>query len=168
MDDWYDSLEAARAQLGRINELAGRLGFHHVDIPSEFGAGSAVASSEHDFVVLSIGAGGDNNVNLVSGVLADVATNRAFVLDLCNNWTRDNYATPVFLHEADAGADILLGLAFPVQLFLDVPPYLAALFGALPDAARRCRKELLDGGIRGRPHHWDMDDVNGLHTRSLF
>lgn len=160
----------ALQQLDRVKRLLDRLGLRYDNLPPlVIGGGVAVPVSTSEYSVLSISAGGNENVlNITIGVLRDIIRqDRLGVLDACNMRTRDNSAYPLFLHDADAGWDILMQTRLPVNLVTEVPSYLHSLIHNLPMLAANHRIEL-QRQFGGSAYQWEPHDRNRLGLRSLL
>lgn len=132
------------------------------------GVGVGVRSADGDFLVLSVAAGGsEHTLNLTAGLLKDVEHDRLAVLDVCNSLTRDNAAYPMFLHDAEAGWDIVVQQRYPVDLLVRSPRLLAELATDLPVVAAAGRARCRQAGVVGEPYTWP-DDGKRLLFRSLL
>jgi hypothetical protein len=163
-------LAEANQHLGRLKQLTSEIGLQHVDIPpASFGVGFGVAFSATDFVVVSIGAASTNNPYITAGALRDINRNtKLAALEVCNTMNADGKGVTVFLHDADAGWDVLAQTNLPIQLLFDVPPYYAALLRGLPQSAQEARQKLNEVGITGESYRWDNLDSQRLLLRSLI
>jgi hypothetical protein len=167
MDDF---LLPALQQLDRIKRLLERLSLRYENLPPLIvGGGVAVPVTASEYCVVSISAGGNENVlNITIGILRDIVRqDRLGVLDACNTRTRDNSAYPLFLHDAEAGWDILMQTRLPVNLLTEAPGFLDSLIRNLPLLAADHRIELQRqfGGIA---YQWESADLYRLGIRSLM
>jgi hypothetical protein len=102
-------------------------------------------------------------------VLKNVIKDRHGLLENCNRATRNNSAYPVFLHDAEAGWDILTQQQFPVEHVIANPGFMRANVENLPIAASRTRQTLLQNGVTGSVHSWSTgEDLRSLLIRSMM
>lgn len=164
-DDLVDPARPALARAERVLSARGLTTTPLPDVP--FGVGFGVAFSGGTYSVVSVGAGGNESiVQLSVGVLKDLQKHRLEILDECNSLTRDNTAYPYFLHDADAGWDVLLQVRLPVQLVESGSSYFAALVEQLPQYVVPARNKLQQLAA-GSPYEWTADDTSRLLIRSL-
>ncbi len=137
--------------------------------PGPVGFGLAIESENNNFIVLSvIGKPNENQLMLTSGVLKSIKQNRLVALDACNRRNSNNTSYNVFLHDADIGWDIIIQCTYPVQLLVDVPPFLQAMLKGIPLQANEVRNEFttLDD-LGGTAYLWNEDDVQRVFMRSM-
>lgn len=162
-------LAAARGSLREVQRILSDEGLRFMELrDAPWGVGVAVAFGQADYVVISVMAGNEHVVYLTSGILRDVVGDRLTILNACNRFTRDNVATPFFLHDADAGSDLLVQQAVVRPLLQQAPGYLVALVRNLPAVAAEARPQLASGGISGSLYQWTEDDVARLLLRSTM
>lgn len=166
MDDF---LAPARPTLARALQIVTGAGLQYQDLgQSMVGVGAAVAFGPEAFSLVSVAAGGTENVvNLTIGVLKNVRQDRLAVLDKCNRLTRDNPAYPYFLHDAEIGWDILLQVRIPILVVNDAPGYFLALLQQLPEISIEGR-EAISAVAGGQPYQWNQNDCQRLLQRSLM
>ncbi len=162
-------LSEADAQLRRMKQVLGELGLQCVELsPVATGTGFGVAFGETDYVVVAVAGGGsEGNAYITSGVFRDINDDRLAALEACNERVSSNPACPFFLHDADAGWDILLQLSYPVQLLLDLPHFFGALLRGTPQEVERARPDFATKGVYGTPYRWCEEDAQRLLMRSL-
>lgn len=165
--------DQARRQLERVKVLCAQSGLRYVELPPAFlGAGVAIGFDETDYVVVSVaGGGGEGQLLVTSGLLNDVARDRAAALEAANHFTSNNPAYPVFLHDADAGWALLAQQSIPVQLAVDVPAYFIDFcVKALPQVVAEYRQTVAEkwGRLGGRPWRWTPEDHSALLLRSMM
>jgi hypothetical protein len=160
----------APANLGHLTDLLTRGGLKYVDLdPGPVGVGVGISFGETDYLVVTVlGPPNDNQAYITSAVLRNVNQDRAAVLNVCNQLTRDNAAYPTYLHDADAGWDVLIQQVYPVQLLVDVPPFFVSCVQLLPQAAARARSKFGESWLGGMPYSWSPDDVRRLFIRSML
>lgn len=163
----------AQSQKGRLMAVTTQLGLRCVsldDVPVGTGFALQWASegNEERIVVVTIPGGEARTAYITSGVLADVQQDdRLALLEVCNSRVSENAALPVYLHDADAGWDILVQTVFPVELLVDVPPFFGSVLKSVPLAAETIRERLrTDARAGGRPYEWQ--DLDRLLLRSLL
>ena len=132
------------------------------------GVGLGIASSETDYIVLSVAGGLEGILNLTAGVLKDVTQNRLNVLNVCNSLTQNNPAYPFYLHDAEAGWDIHVQQRYPIDVLLAAPSFFQSCVGNLPVMAKQGRNKFIEAGVRGQLYNWDHDDARRLLTRSML
>lgn len=164
-----DLIAAARPTLARVVELLRQHSIKVTPLPDAFiGVGAAVGWSDLSFCVVSVAAGGNESiVNLTIGVIKDVQQDRLTVLDACNRLTRDNAAYPYFLHDAEAGWDVLLQVRLPLGVVVNSSEYFLALVHQLPAMGVGVRNDL-QSVLGGTPYGWSDADLNRLLLRSLL
>jgi hypothetical protein len=163
-------LDLARQQLEQAKCALARLGLEYFELdPFLIGVGVGVAFAPTDFVVVSVSAGGSESMlNFASGVLRDLPRNRPKILDVCNEITRNNPTFPHFLHDAEAGWDVLVQLRLPATVMYGAPRFMRTIVENLPVAAQQSREKLAAAGVEGRPYSWNATEVTHLLQRSLM
>jgi hypothetical protein len=165
-------LDQAAVNLEQIKGLLSRAELNFVDLGSALGlgVGIAIAWSESDFTVVSIaGAGSENQFMVTCGVLRDINRDRLPALDACNGLVQNRTMYPFYLHDADAGWDILVQHTLHFQLLFDVPSYVLATINNLPQVAASGREEIeANYALGGRTYRWGEEDCERLFTRSLI
>lgn len=162
-------LGRAIAQMDRVKAALAQAGLRFVEIGTGFAAGVAVAFGDGGYTVLSVMGGGSEGVlNLTSGAARRVSGDRLRILEICNGLTRNNAFFPVYLHDADAGWDVLVQQRFPVGMLLADPAALGSFVAALPVVARSAREKLLEAGLAGQALRWNDEDVRELLIRSVM
>lgn len=153
----------------QLDRVRAALTYDYVELGHALvGVGVGVYWEDGDFVVLSVAAGGnEHTLNLTAGVLKDVEHDRLAVLAVCNSLTRDNAAYPMFLHDAEAGWDVVVQQRYPLDVLLASPRLLADLSRALPTMAAVGRARCRQAGVVGRPYTWPADGKR-LLFRSLL
>jgi len=165
-----DSLLApAVVRLDRVKKAVSEVGLRYVDLgEAVVGVGIGLSWSPTDWVVISIAAGGfEDLVAITAGVLKDVERDRPRILDECNTRTRENITYPVYLHDAQDGWDVLVQQRFHIDVLLTVPGLLHGTLSNLPIHAQRTRDEFREHGLRGETHEWNADTTR-LLIRSLL
>jgi hypothetical protein len=162
-------LVPAERQLQRVRTVLDQGGLEYFNIPEElFGVGLAVPTVQHDYVVLSIFPGGEEQLLLTTGILHNIEQDRLAALEAANHLTQNHPSTPVFLHFAPAGWALLLQVAWPIELLLTNPGYLNGLVRHLPVAAAEHRALVCERwDIGGRPWEWTAEQVRELLIRSI-
>jgi len=164
-------LGLAAGQLERIKVAVSQLGLKFVELaPTLAGVGIGIPLGETDYVVLSILAGGaEHQLMLTCGVLRDINRDRLGVLDACNRRNQSSSAYLFYLHDANAGWDVLVQHTYPVELLLDVPPFFQAAITGLPRQAQEARTQFAsECSIGGEPYRWNDEDVGRLLIRSML
>lgn len=163
--------ELAQQQIERVKILCTHSGLKYVDlVPSAMGVGIAIGFGETDYVVVSVGAGGnENQLMITSGVLNDINRDRNMALEAANYFTSNNTAYPVYLHDAEVGWALLMQQTIPFQLALDVPPFFVNFcVKGLPQIVAEYRQVVTEKWrLGGRPWHWNTEDHNALLLRSM-
>jgi len=170
-DEVDDLLGVASGQLERIKVAVSQLGLKYLDlVPAALGVGIGIAWGETKYVVLSIAGGGnENQLMLTSGVVRDVKQDRLAVLDACNRRNQNNSSYLFYLHDAEAGWDILLQNTYPIELLLDVPPFFQAAVTSLPRVTEEARTQFAEEwSFGGEPYRWNDEDVARLLLRSMI
>ena len=164
--------ELARQQIERVKVLCAQLGLKYQELaPTFVGAGIAIGFGETDYVVVSVGAGGnENQLMITSGVLNDIFRDRAMALEAANYFTSNNTAYPVYLHDAEVGWALLMQQTIPVELALDVPSFFVNFcVKALPQVVANYRETAAEKWtLGGRPWQWNAEDHNALLIRSMM
>jgi hypothetical protein len=159
---------AAHDSLARTTQLLEHLGLQYVSMePWSAAIGAALAWGETEFLVLSVSFGSPGTLYITAGVLKDLQQEALPILTLCNQRNQNNPAYCVFLHDAEAGWDVLIQHSFPVQLLLDVPPFFKASLEPTTGAAAEARAEFSELGLGGMPHRWCDEDRKRLLMRSI-
>jgi hypothetical protein len=163
-------LSKAIAQMTRIKAALDQLGLRFLDLGTlVIAAGVGIAYGQNDYLVLSVSAGGSEGVlNLTSGVLKDVRQDRLAILNICNKLTRDNPAYPVFLHDAEAGWDVLMQQRLLTDLLLADLSTFKSLIELLPRAAQSARAKFAEANLGGQMYTWTNDDIRRLLLRSVM
>ena len=161
---------AAPETLARVCRLLDRLELRYMQLPdSPIGVGIGVSFGESGFEVISvIGPPSDQSVKLTAGIARDVPQDRLQILDLCNRHTQGLSQFPIYLHDAQAGWDVLMQVDFPVQLLEDVPPFFLNVVQSLPPIAAQAREPFVEGGCAGMPYEWTEADTTRLMLRSTM
>lgn len=164
--------ELARQQIERVKVLCTQSGLKYQELaPTFMGAGIAIGFGETDYVVVSVGAGGnENQLMITSGVLYDITRDRAMALEAANYFTSNNTAYPVYLHDAEVGWALLMQQTIPVELALDVPSFFVNFcVKALPQVVANHRETAAEKWtLGGRPWQWVAEDHNALLFRSMM
>lgn len=163
-------MNAAREPMQAVRNALTSQGLRFVDL-DEFvmGLGVAIGFGDAGYVIASISHGAAGSLYLTSGIVRDVNRDPLPVLQACNRRTQGNPAFAVFLHDADAGWDVLLQQKHPVGLMTDIPELLAMNVRSFPQVAGEARTELAaDPRIGGRPYVWSDIDLQQLLIRSLM
>jgi hypothetical protein len=160
----------ARQTISIARGLLDQLGIRYVDLPENmFGVGVAVAFGEETVQVISvIGPPNDQQVMLTGGIFRDMTQERLEILNACNRHTQGLTAFPVYLHDADAGWDILVGTRYPVGVLVRCPDLLDVSVRAIPQLIDQGRKSFTEAGIGGSPYRWNDEDINRLFLRSML
>jgi hypothetical protein len=168
--DRYDELLVSARRVLEVLKTALRgFGVQYVDLPVPpipVGVGIGVVWEDGDLLTISVGCDEGSLVNLTTGVLADVTQDRLLVLDACNRRTRDNSLLPFYLHDAEAGWDILLQQRFPAELLLGDRDFFSECVQVIPMAAREARADFAEQGLGG--HRYEASDLSRLLLRSLM
>ncbi len=163
-------LAEPRRRLDQIKQvLENDLGLQYVEgTDMSIGVGLGVAWSETDFLALSVSLGSPSNLYITGGIYRDIPQDRLSALEAVNSLNQDNPAYTAFLHDAEIGWDLLLQQCLPIQLFVDIPPFLGACLqptlGRIEEAREKC-KEL---GVAGTGYRWVSDDLQRLLQTSLI
>lgn len=164
--------ELARQQIERVKVLCDQSGLKYNELgPVWMGAGIAIGFGETDYVVVSVGGGGNENQLLItSGVLNDIKRDRVMALEAANHFTSNNSAYPVYLHDAEVGWALLMQQTFPVELALDVPAFFVGFcVKALPQVVIDYRQTIAEKwDLGGRPWQWTSEDLNALLMKSML
>jgi hypothetical protein len=166
-----DFIALAKGQLGRIKALCSQVGLKYIELPDHFmGAGIGAGFGETDYVVLSvIAGGGESKLMITSGVLKSIRRDRLAALDACNSLTRENTIFPVFLHDAEAGWDVLIQLTYPIDLLVDNPSFFDVIVRTVPQVADKHRGEFAEKtDVGGQPWRWNAEDLGLLLTKSIL
>jgi len=160
----------ARRALEKLEVTVGGLGLKvHVLPECPFGVGFGVAWSETRFSVVSVNF--EESVyqaNVVAGVLKDVPQLREPILDACNSMTRDHPLFATYLHDAEAGWDILIGQRMPIDLLVAESQFFAQVLKHNPVQAEGAIQKLAEAGINSSSRHmWNAEDSGRLLIRSL-
>jgi hypothetical protein len=171
MDELEQWEAAARRTIGMICSGLEQIGLRWVELqgPGMIGLGLAVGWPDDRFNVISVGLGGsEDTVNISAGILRDVAQDRVRILDACNRLTRDNATFPCFLHDAEAGWDVLTSLRLPVGVFASNIAFLNLYLESQALVCENLRSDPDLASLGGAAYTWDEADVNRLLTRSLL
>ncbi len=164
--------ELARQQVERLKVLCTQSGLKYQELaPTFMGEGIEIGLREIDWVVVSVGGGGnENQVMVTSGVLYDIVRDRNMALEAANYFTSNNTAYPVYLHDADAGWSLLMQQTFPVELAMDVPSFFVNVsVKALPQVVANYRQTAAEKwALGGRPWQWSPEDHANLLFRSMM
>lgn len=170
--DQMDELVAlAKQQLERVKVLCSQSGLNYLELaPTFMGAGVVVGFGETDYVILSVGGGGNENQLLItSGILTGIKQDRSVALEAANYFTSNNSAYPVYLHDAEVGWALLMQQTLPVELLLDVPAFFVNCVKALPQMTISYRQTIAEKwDLGGRPWQWTSEDHKGLLIRSMM
>jgi hypothetical protein len=166
-----DRLAESARQLRRLSDIASNLQLkcHAIPPPNSFlGTGFGLAWSDEEYVIVSV-PGGSNSFSayLTSGVFRDINKNALPALELTNSLTQSNLAFPAFLHDAEAGWDILMQQSYPVQLLDDVPQFFFSCLRSLAAAALNARHGFADRDLGGQPYRFTSADVQRLLLRAF-
>lgn len=170
MDELEDLLKPAVNNMGHVRNFLSAAGLQFHDLGTRvFGAAVAVPFGEDGFVVLTImGAGGENQLLLTAPVLRDVGQDRLAVLDACNSQTRANPSFPTFLHDADAGWDILVQQGYPIQMLGYGADWIEVNVRGSAGVAGAIRDEMWAKGLGGTAYQWSGEDLERLFMRSML
>lgn len=165
-----DFIAPVEASMERLRSLLDHEQLHHVDVPGPrlLGRGVALAWSGGGFLTLSIAAGSPHTVLITAGVLKDVERDLLLVLEACNYRNQGNAAYLFLLHDADVGWDVLIQHSFPLQLLVDVPPFLQACLEPTTVVAAEAREEFREKGVGGTAYAWNEEDAARLLSRSII
>jgi hypothetical protein len=174
MNAWGPSVQAGLAEAGealqRLRQVLESRGVQYTALPVPalpcgLGVGLLVGQ---DLITVSVGSPPDSHMaNLTGGVLKNVAEDRLQVLDLCNRCTRGNAGFPVYLHDAQAGWDVLVQVRFLVDQLAEDGDMLIAYLQQLPGAAENARADFATAGIASERYQADAADFERLLLRSL-
>jgi hypothetical protein len=172
VDDFVDrTLADARAACQQFTSALARAGLRYVELPPPLlpvGVGVGLSWGDEGFVVAAIEAGGNEHLlALGSGVLRDIKRERLAVLEACNLHTRKNPQLPIFLHDAEAGWDLLLQQRLPLPLALENLDFLNVCMEAQLTMTQEARQTFSEANIGGAPYQWSGDDLSRLLLRSL-
>ncbi len=120
-----------------------------------------------DFLVLSVLYGNPQTVLISTGILRDLERDPLPILRLCNERNHANPAYCFFLHDAEAGWDVILQLSYPLQLLIDVPPFLEASLEPTVRTASEARNDFAGLGLGGESYQWNEQDRERLLMRSM-
>jgi hypothetical protein len=155
----------ARAQLERITTLIDQAGLRYVALPEmSFSLGVAVAWSETDVIVVSVPTASPHSAYFTQGLLKDIQQDKLRALEAANDRTHENPEFPVFLHDAEGGWDMLTQQTYPIQLFVDVPPFFESRLQTTGVAAALRAK--LQPSLHGLPYRFEEADLNRLLMRA--
>jgi hypothetical protein len=166
-----DFLDTARDQLERVRGLTRHVGFKFVELaPFPVGVGIGIAWGKQEYVVLTVAGGGsEHQLSITSGVLRDIRQDRLSALDTCNRLTQNNAAYPVYLHDAEAGWDILVQQTFPIEVLFAVPEFFASSCTNLPIVSANTREEFASrSSVGGVLYDWNEHDLHRLFLRSMM
>lgn len=144
-----------------IEFLKARLdgGHRPVDAPDHLGsAGFAVVFSPNDFVVVSVERDAPEHVAITRGILRDVTTDRATLLEYCNTETANNPGMPVYSH----GRDVLLQQRNPIALIARIPELLSVQINDVSHHGAHIRDSWLRDEFSGDPYVWSPDHLQRL------
>jgi hypothetical protein len=161
---------AARRQVERLQGAVHAIGLKTGEVrETPFGAGFGVAWSDTRFSVVS--AAFEETVVYVyvtAGVLKNVPQARQALLEVCNGLTRDNPLFPAFLHDAEAGWDVLLSARSPAEVLMTQPAYFRLLLEFTPGAAEQALERFAAEGIPTSERHTWSEDIPRLIMRSVM
>lgn len=153
--------------MDQVRRLLTGLGIKYVDLaPKVFGLGVGIGY-DAGFTVLSVFAG-QTFVRFTGGVLMDVDQDRLAVLNACNKRTQDLPSFPVFLHDADAGWDVLTATQFPIGILVHAPAFLKDYVEAMAMVSTDARATFAELRVGGNPYEWSGEDLDRLLIRSLL
>jgi hypothetical protein len=161
---------AASRQLDRLQEAVRAIGLKTGEVrETPFGVGFGVAWSDTRFSVVS--ATYEETVGFIyvtAGVLKAVPQARRPLLEVCNGLTRDNPLFPAFLHDAEAGWDVLLSARSPVEVLMSQPAFFRLLLEYGPGTAELALERFAAEGISTAERHTWSEDVPRLIIRSVM
>jgi hypothetical protein len=165
-DSW---LAAATQQLDGLKQLTDQIGLRFVELPAHsMGVGFGVAFGGTEYAIVSVLSQNERHAFISAGVLQDVSrAHRLDILEFCNTIVQEGAGTPIFLHDAEAGWDLIAQVTVPTQVLFDVPPYYGALLRGVASFAQQARMRLAEAGITGQTYRWDNVDSERLLSRSL-
>lgn len=171
---WGPSGQAALAEAGdalrRLQQVLESNGARCTPLPTPAfpcGVGVGLLIGQ-DMATVSVGFPPESHMaNLTVGVFKDVSQDRLEVLDVCNKCTRNHAGFPVYLHDAEAGWDVLVQVRFLVDQLVDDGDMLIAYLQQLPAAAEHARAEFAAAGVAGERYQADAQDFGRLLIRSL-
>ncbi|HEX4214624.1 MAG TPA: hypothetical protein VIA06_15005 [Candidatus Dormibacteraeota bacterium] len=164
-----DFLAAARLSLSQVKRLTAQVGLAYVELDENpAGVGIAVEFGQQCVILSIIAGGSEGQLYITTGVLRDVKRDRTAILDLCNDMVRDNPAYPIYLHDDEAGWDVILGNAFPVRALAASPDFFQDLVQALPEVATAARNRFVEVGLGGEPFGSDRRDLSRLLAESIL
>lgn len=168
--DFETWLADANGQLSNLKQLTAELGLQFVDIPEHsMGVGFGVAFGQTEFSLVSVLAKNEGTAFITSGVLRDInKDDRLGALEQCNAVVSEGTGVPVFLHDADAGWDLIAQVSVPAQVLFDVPPYYESLLRGVAETSTELRPKFQEAGLRGEVYRWDNVDAARLLSRSLI
>jgi hypothetical protein len=164
-----DDLWAQAAEtLDGIRRVAAGLGMTYSNLgPTLFGAGFGVAHGDESFCVVSVHAGIRWYVRITSAILRNVRrAERPAIVDALNTMNTQLPTCRHFLHVAEAGSDILVGIAFLDEVFLQIPKLFKMYTEAIPQIAQKSREQY-QPLFGGSAYRWNTEDANELLLRSL-
>ncbi len=133
------------------------------------GAGIAVGWTENFYAMLSIANFLENQLNITYGVQRDISADRLAVLNLCNIHNQNLTAYPVYLHDAEAGWDILMQNVLPMQVLRDAPEFVFGYYlRGESVVVDELRQKIVQVELGGHAYAWNEGDVNRLLARSLL
>lgn len=156
------------AQLSRLKGVVAGARLPYVDLQPMMLASAVAVGPPDAHLVVTVVEGQHHNAFLTCGILRDTNRDRGALLEVANSRTWSNPAYPVFLHDAEAGWDLLMQVSYPIQLLLDVPPFFIGLLRRMPAEANQARQHACDSGIAGHPYLWGTDNLARLHIRSFM
>jgi hypothetical protein len=160
--------EAVR-QLERITAALAELGIQWLEAGIDvFGAGVGVIQNGTDFIMLSVSGPAGGVLNITAGLLKDISHERRRILEVCNRFTKENSACPVYLHDAPDGWDIYMQQRFLIDVLVGEAWFFRSCLESLPVVARSTRAKFRAAGIHGEPYIWSRTDARRLLVRSLL
>jgi hypothetical protein len=159
----------ARSGLHRVERVLLELGVRYTSLDDHgVGVGVSVAWGDEAFLVVSVPLFNPHTANITAGVLRDVERDRLAVLDACNRRNQSNPAWTYLLHDAELGWDVIVQQSFPIQLLVDVPPFLGACLEPTVHEVEEALPAFREAGVGGRRHSLGAGDAARVMSRGLI
>ena len=131
--------------------------------------GAAIFDDQGDFVLVTVpGPPGHLVLYLTCGVLRDIRQEQLAALNVCNEINQGGAPFACFLHDAEAGWDILAQSKMPVALAFQAPQFFSSAVKGLPGAIEEMRPKFASAELAGERYQLSREDVGRLFFRSMM
>ncbi len=165
----YSAMSYARSSCEAIKGALERVGLTASAVPiAPYGAALAIERPETPFepgngVLIFVSADGSapSSATMVAGVMHGISADGASLLALCNGLNQWRSYSCV-AYPGDAGADVVLKVALPPQIYVDVPQFLKATVFGIAQEVLRARDLISSREFVGVPHTFCDADIRRI------